>query len=78
MIFYAAGFGHRIENTDFIYEIDNHLISYYFVIENRCQKNRFECLKFIKKEQNNDEDQKDGSDKRTRKRKKRTRRKRNS
>jgi len=77
MIFYVAGIGHPIEKTTFVKQIDGLLLSYYFIIDNGSLVNRFEYLKSIK-EQNNDEDQKDGSNKLTRKRKKRTRRKRNS
>ncbi len=72
MKFYVAGFGHRIEKTKFISEIENHLLSYYYIVNNGCQKTRFE---FLKKEKENADSQTNGSIKRSRKRKKRTRNK---
>lgn len=79
MIFYTAGFGHRIEKTEFINQIDNHLLSYYYIINGGMLKSRFEHLKSVKKELiENEDNQKDGSNKRIRKRKKRSSRKRNN
>ncbi len=74
MKFYVAGFGHRIENTNFFINLENILISYYHVIDNGCLKSRFQTIKgnhYVRNQTN-------GSDQSVRKRKKRINRKRNN
>lgn len=70
MRFYVAGFGHRIENTDFMDKIKNHLLSYHYIIDGGCQKTRFEC---IMKGKDNANNQEGNTTKRSGKRKRRTR-----